>query len=353
MKKTLINLIRDDCEQVTNGRVDSLSRLKGECILVTGGTGFIGTWIAELVTFLNDTYDFNTKLIVLADKVHDFDLKAPHLAAHKNVTFIEQDVRNILEIPSEVNWIIHAAATPDNRIHASDPLKTAHVIIKGTDSILMAATRLPNLQKFLNLSSGLVYGNQSWELAMIPEDFRGVLDFGSISCAYAEAKRMAENLCAIYRNQYRLAIVNARPFAFIGPYQLLDRPWAINNFIRDSLLGGPIRILGDGETIRSYMYPSDMAFWILTMLVHGQVGSCYNLGSSQSINLIQLAEKIANNFPTPLQVVLRFAKDGRYLSRSKFVPDTTLARKTFGLELQVDIETAIKRTLLWNRHLLN
>jgi len=353
VKVELINIIRDDCEQVTNGRVDSLSRLKGECILVTGGTGFIGTWIAELILFLNDTYDFNIKLLIMASRVNDFAIKAPHLTARKEVTLIEQDVRSLLEIPSEVSWIIHAAATPDNRLHASDPLKTAHVIVKGTDSLLMAATRLPNLQKFLNLSSGLVYGNQPWELNMIPEDFRGVLDFSSMSCAYSEAKRMGENFCAIYRNQYRLATINVRPFAFIGPYQLLDRPWAINNFIRDSLLGGPIRVLGDGETVRSYMYPSDMAFWILTMLVHGQAGSSYNLGSSQAISLKQLAEKIANNFPTPPQVILRFAKDGRYLNRSKFIPDTTLAKKTFGLELQVDIETAIKRTLLWNRHLLN
>ncbi len=67
----------------------------------------------------------------------------------------------------------------------------------------------------------------------------------------------------------KLPVVTARPFAFIGPYQGLDKPWAVNNFLRDALLGVPIRILGDADTVRSYMYPSDMAFWLLAILAEG------------------------------------------------------------------------------------
>ena len=74
-----------------------------------------------------------------------------------------------VDILSEVNWIIHAAGTPDNRIHASEPLRTINTIINGTDTILSACTRLPNLQKFLNISSGLVYGMQPWEMNKISE----------------------------------------------------------------------------------------------------------------------------------------------------------------------------------------
>ena len=351
MRQDLIEIIKEDCEQVTTGVSTALSALKGECILITGGTGFIGTWLTELVAFLNDTHNFNTKLILLSGRAYNFSAKAPHLAMRKDVVIIERDIRSLLDISSDVSWIIHAAANPDNRLHASDPLKTMDVIVKGTESVLMAATRLPNLQKFLNISSGLVYGSQPLELETIPENFRGTLDFTSINCAYAEAKRMGETLCAVYRNQHRLPIVNARPFAFIGPYQLLDRPWAINNFIRDGLLGGPIRILGDGETVRSYMYPSDMAFWLLSILVQGTVGLSYNVGSPYGVTLRQLAEKIADHFPLRPKIISRVAEDGNS-NHSKFVPDITLAQKTLDLGLKVDIETAIKRTIAWNRYLL-
>ncbi len=352
MKQDLVEMIEQDCDLVTSGVADSLSALKGECILITGGTGFVGTWLSELIAFLNDAYNFNTKLILLSARAYNFSAKVPHLAMRKDIEIVERDIRSILDISSDVSWIIHAAANPDNRLHASDPLKTMDVIIKGTDSILMAATRLPNIQKFLNISSGLVYGLQPLELETIPESFRGTLDFTSIGCAYAEAKRMGETLCAVYRNQHRLPIVTARPFAFIGPYQLLDRPWAINNFIRDSLLGEPIRILGDGETVRSYMYPSDMAFWLLSILVRGTVGLSYNVGSPSGVTLRQLAEKIANHFPLRPKIVSRGSEETNS-NHSKFVPDITLAQKTLGLKLNVDIETAIKRSIVWNRYLLD
>jgi len=341
------DIIHKDCEQVTANSVDLLSALRGQCILITGGTGFVGTWLAELIAFLNDNYDFSTQLILLSGRANNYSTKAPHLAIRNDITLIERDIRSVVDIPDEVGWIIHAAGNPDNRLHASDPLRTIHVIVKGTDTILEAATRLPDLKKFLNISSGLVYGSQPWELEAIPETFMGSLDCDSISSAYAEAKRMGETLCAVYRNQHRLPIINARPFAFIGPYQLLDRPWAINNFIRDSLLGGPIRILGDGETVRSYMYPSDMAWWLLRILAQGTVGTSYNVGSPHGVTLQELAEKIAGHLPVRPEILSRLSSD-KSLRRSKFVPDVSLAKSTLDLCINVDLDSAIKRTIMWN-----
>ena len=348
MNSNMLNMIQKDCDEVTANSASLLSKLKGECILITGGTGFMGTWLVEIVTFLNDNYNFNTRLILLSERAQNFSAKAPHLAMRKDVELIERDVRNVLEIPDEITFIIHAASNPDNRIHASDPFKTIYVISKGTDAIFNAAIRLPDLKKLLNISSGLIYGPQPLELDTIPENFRGGPDCDSVASAYAEAKRFAETLCSVYRSQYKMPIVTARPFAFIGPYQLLDKPWAVNNFIRDSLMGGPIRILGDGKTVRSYMYPSDMAFWLLRILVDGTSGLAYNVGSPHGVTLQQLAEKIASNFPVQPKIISRVAGDGS-LYRSRLVPDVTIAQKNLGLTQKVNINEAIKRTLLWYR----
>jgi dTDP-glucose 4,6-dehydratase len=308
----------------------------------------MGTWLTEMIAFLNDTHAFDTRMILLSSRANNFSARAPHMALRQDVTLIERDIRSVFEIPEEVTWIIHAAGNPDNRQHASDPLKTIEVIVNGTNAILECVTRLPDLKKFLNISSGLVYGAQPWEMDALPEGFFGNLDCGSISSAYSEAKRLGETICAVYRNQHRLPIVNARPFAFIGPYQLLDRPWAVNNFIRDSLLAGPIRILGDGETVRSYMYPSDMAFWILSILIHGSVGTSYNVGSPHGVTLRNLAEKIASCFPSRPKIISHLSRDDK-LRRNKFVPDVSLASNTLGLRLSVDLDTAIRRTILWNQ----
>ena len=347
MRSDPMDIIHEDCERVA-AEVFTLKALQGEHLLITGGTGFMGVWLTEQLAFLNDRHHLNVHIILLSSQAYTFSAKAPHLALRPDVTLIQRDICNVVDLPDEVGWIIHAAGTPDSRQHASDPLRVMQVITHGTASVLEATTRLPDLKKFLNISSGLVYGPQPWELAGVSENFVGGGDCDSVTAAYPEAKRFAETLCAAYRNQHRLPIVNARPFAFIGPYQLLDRPWAINNFIRDGLLGGPIRVQGDGETVRSYMYPSDMAWWLLRILVQGTVGLSYNVGSPQAVTLAQLAEKIASHFPVHPKILIGVSPD-RNLRRSKLVPDVSLAQNTLGLRLTVDLEMAIQRTILWNQ----
>lgn len=348
MQSNLIEFLQDDCRQVMEGAVDALAPLSETCVLITGGTGFVGKWLAELISYLNDHHGFRTRLILLSGRANNFKANVPHLAMRTDIMLIERDVRSILDLPDDVTWVIHAAGNPDNRMHVSNPLEVMQVIVQGTQVTLEAATRLPHLKKFLNISSGLIYGTQPWDMEGISEGFMGTVDCKAVNAAYAEAKRCAETLCAAYRNQHRLPIVTARPFAFIGPYQLLDRPWAVNNFIHDGLLGGPIRILGDGQTIRSYMYPSDMACWLLRLLIHGAVGLSYNVGSPHGIRLQRLAELIAEQFSCRPKIVTGIAS-GQQLLRSKFVPDVTLAQRTLGLKLHVDLDTAIQRTLQWHK----
>jgi len=342
------SIVRQDCENALAGKTDLLKALRNETVLITGGTGFFGAWLAEMTACLNDKHGFGTRLVLMARRPNLLYEKAPHLAKRKDITVVSQDVRTLVELPAEVSFIIHAAGSPDSRLHASDPLQTIDVIVNGTTAVLAAASRLPVLRKVLLVSSGLIYGTQPWEMTGIPENFMGSVDCAAAISAYAEAKRMTETIAAAFRSQHRLPITNVRPFAFIGPYQLMDRPWAINNFIRDSLRGGPIRILGDGTSVRSYMYPGDMAFWLMRILVDGTPGRSYNLGSPAGLTLKELAEKIAACFPNPIRIECRFLTN-EVARRSRFVPDISLAGNTLGLAITVDLDAAIRRTILWNQ----
>lgn len=341
-------IVRQDCENALAGKTDLLKALCNGTLLVTGGTGFLGVWLAEMFSYLNDVHNFGGRLILMSRRPNLLYEKAPHLAGRPDIITIGQDVRTLIDLPSETSFVIHAAGSPDSRLHASDPLQTIDVIVNGTNAVLAAAARLPVLRKVLLVSSGLIYGTQPWEMNGIPESFMGSVDCSAASSAYTEAKRMAETLAAAFRSQHRLPITTVRPFAFIGPYQLMDRPWAINNFIRDSLRGGPIRILGDGTSVRSYMYPSDMAFWLLRMLVDGVPGRSYNLGNPVGLTLKELAGKIASSFPKPIGIECRLLTN-EVARRSRLVPDITLARDTLGLSISVDLDAAIRRTILWNQ----
>ena len=351
MNTRQIDFLKKDCASVFQD-ADRLSELKNEHIFVTGGTGFVGKWIAEAISFLNESYAFGTKLTLLSRSAEEFKKTSPHLANKDYINLIETNVCDLFEIPSDVSWIIHAAATPDNREHSSNPISVVDTITTGTNTLLNASLRLSNIKKILFLSSGLIYGCQPDNIQVIDESFVGgpnTMEAGT--AAYAEAKRMGESFCSIYRNLYRLPIVTARPFAFIGPNQLIDRPWAINNFLHDAFRGGPIRILGDHTSLRSYMYPSDMVNWLLTMLVKGNSGAVYNLGSDDEISLMEVANTISNLAPGRPSVTL--PPEYKKLKHSVFVPSTEKAKSELGLNILTNSHDAIEKTINWFKHEYN
>lgn len=343
MNNRLLEIIKTDCEEVIAPAAPQLDKLKNQLVYVTGGTGFVGSWIAEAVAFLNDNYRLNTSLILVSRNTDSFREKAPHLTARKDIKLLSMDVKNIFEIPGEVSYIIHAAATPDNRQHVSDPLGVMETITKGSGALIDASIRLTGLKKILNISSGQVYGRQRDDMEAIPESYAGALDCNSINAVYPESKRYAETLCCAYWSLYKAPVVTARPFAFIGPYQLLDKPWAINNFIRDALMNKTIRIIGNGLPVRSYMYPADMAVWMLRILIDGDAGVAYNVGSPYGITLQDLAEKIKHHSQTISPILIKQMNE----DKSKFVPDGRLCRESMGLDIVVKIDEALKRSIRW------
>jgi dTDP-glucose 4,6-dehydratase len=344
MNSRQIDLIEKDCTEVFGDALD-LVKLKGETILITGGTGFVGSWIIESINYLNKKYDFNTTLYVLGKHTKEHQEKYPHLYRSENIKTIQQDVRQLAELPSEISWIIHAAATPDNRVHASKPLDVIDTIVNGTSRLLEVASLLPNLNKIVNLSSGLIYGRHSVSSELISEDTVCNLNCASMSSSYAEAKRMCETLTNVYRSQFRIPIVTLRPFAFIGPYQHLDRPWAINNFLRDAINGSQIKILGNENTVRSYMYPADMAYWILSSLANGKDGLTINLGSAEGTTLRSLSEVVASNFVNKPSISSNLNNTSEVAG--SFVPSVEKAKRELNLSATIKLEDAIKRTINW------
>jgi len=343
MTKAIHNLIAEDCKKSCTD-LEIFSSLNKRTILITGGTGFMGKWLAEIVSYVNETENLEIKLILLGRDIQKFEDEVPHLAAKPFITFLEQDIRNLHDLPREINYIVHAAGSPDNREHVSQPIKTIETFYKGTQAILDAATRLPDLKKFVHISSHQVYGSNE-STSLLNEQFSGKLDLNNV---YTESKRITEILCSVYRHQFRLPILILRPFAFIGPYHDLEKPWAINNFIRDGILGGPIRIIGNSSTTRSYLYASDMAYWILKVLIEGESGESYNIGSKEAITLSDLALKVKNSLNNGAEILSKSSKEN-YKSSSKLVPDTSKLVKDIGVEETYTLDEAIKRTIVWNQ----
>lgn len=298
-----------------------------------------------MVAALNDEQKSGITLDLYARNVSDWAQKYPHLAKRSDIRLKSQDVRSPFEFARNTNFVVHAAGIPNNRVHASDPLRVQQTTILGLNNALDAATQLDNLSRFLNVSSCLVSGTSNRQGALTEVDYFPI-PCGQLHTVYLEAKRSAENLAAIYRSQFRMPISTIRPFTFAGPFQELDRPWALNSFLRDALIGGDVRIHGDGLARRSYMYGSDAAWWTLAALVNGADGFTYNIGSPTAVTHLELVKLIVDRTSPASCVQLNTGPSLRGRTDDLY-PDTTFTEKSLGVAQTCPLEQTIDKTLRW------
>ncbi len=345
--KRAIELVHADARAVLNERAELLKELKGKSLFITGGTGFLGTWLLELLRVLNEDYAFNTKVTVFSRNSRNFADRWPHLGSLEWVRFQEGDIRYFAELPQDTHFVIHAAALTDRRLFSSQPTIVAETNSIGTARVLKACLLLENLEKFLLLSSGLVYGEQSWETERMREDYAGTLRCDQAKSVYPESKRMAEVFVHAAISESKLPVVVVRPFSFVGPYLSLQLPWAVTDFIRDSFNGGPIRIMGDGSTVRSILYASDFAYSVLSALTLGKPRSTYNLGSPEPVALLDLASLITQFFTPVPEILTRVGQVGH--ERNRLVPDMGLATQELGFQVTVPLISALQKSIEWHR----
>ncbi len=323
-------------------------KLRGKRLFLTGGTGFFGLWLLESFAHANTTLGLGAEAVVLTRDPAAFLHRTPHLAARTDLTFIAGDVRDFAFPPGRFTHVIHAATPASAALNADHPAEMLAIIVDGTRRVLAFAEQA-GVEALLLTSSGAVYGPQPPELTHVPEDFAGAPDPLLPGSAYGEGKRLAEHLCAVHATRRGYAFKTARCFAFVGPHLPLDAHFAIGNFLRDTLAGGPIRVGGDGTPYRSYLYAADLAIWLWTILFAGPSHRAYNVGSDEAHSIGEWAAIVAaTNEPHGCQVeIVRPPVNSGPPSR--YVPSIRRAGQELGLASRISSSAALRRTLGWLR----
>ena len=339
-------LAADLDHNLANAR-DLWPELRGARLFITGGTGFFGCWLLETFAWANEKLGLGASALVLTRDPEAFRKKAPHLAANSAIGLHPGDVRSFDFPAGQFSHVIHAATEASAKLNEEQPLLMFDTIVEGTRRTLEFA-RQSGAKTFLLASSGAVYGRQPSEMTHIPEDYAGSPDLSRAQSAYGEGKRAAEMLCTLYARQHGLRPKIARCFAFVGPYLPLDAHFAIGNFIRDGLRGGPIQVNGDGKPFRSYLYAADLAIWLWTILLKGEPCRAYNVGSEEDIQVGDLARIVAAAFGSEIKArIAREPVTDRPAER--YVPSTRRAREELRLKQTIVLEEAIRRTICWGR----
>jgi len=344
------NPLAEDLDNILTHTRDLWEELRDQRIFITGGTGFFGCWLLESFAWANDKLNLNAEALVLTRNYESFLKKAPHLANNPAIKFHIGDVRDFEFPDGQFPFVIHAATEASAKLNEENPLLMWDTIIEGTRHTLDFA-RHAGTKKFMLTSSGAVYGKQPPELTHIPEEYTGAPDLANLNSAYGEGKRAAEMLCTMYAKMYCIQSKIARCFAFVGPYLSLDIHYAIGNFIRDALKGGPIEVKGDGTPYRSYLYAADLAIWLWTILFRGESCLPYNVGSDRDVTIKQLADIVANTFEPVRQVKIN-QKHVAGEPTERYVPSISRTSSSLGLRVHVDVEKAIKKSLIWQRKVI-
>lgn len=314
--------------------------LDGARILLTGCSGFFGPWLLEPLLEAGNRLGLELEVWLLTRDPEAFRARLPWAAAQPRLHLLQGDVRAWEDPGIAFTHLIHGAASSNPQRDPQDGEATAATIVGGTARILASARRCA-VRRALYLSSGAVYGTQPPALEAVPESYGGAPDPADPAAAYGLAKRLAENLCATSR----VPVTVARCFAFLAPHLPLDVHFAAGNFIGDALAGRPIRVKGDGRPRRSYLYGTDLACWLWTLLLEGEPGRAYNVGSERAVSIAELARAVAAQTGVAVEIALPPGQE----PPPSYVPSTTRARGERGLEVRVDLDEAIGRTLAWHR----
>ncbi len=337
-----------DLDHVLDRAAPAWRALRGARLFVTGGTGFIGTWLLESFAWANARLGLGARLVALTRDPDGFAARAPHLAADPSIELLRGDVRRYDSPPGSFSHVIHGATASSATLNDERPLEMLETIVDGTRRSLDVAEAV-GAERVLLLSSGAVYGRQPPTLTHVPEEHLGGPDPTDPASAYAEGKRTAELLAAMWSRRGGVGATIARCFAFVGPHLPLDAHFAIGNFIGDALHRRPIRLSGDGSPYRSYLYTADLAAWLWTILARGTPGGAYNVGSERGMPLWETARVVHETLRDEgAQAPVRAREPDAAIPAPRYVPSTKRARDELGVAEWIGLEEAVRRTWAWH-----
>ena len=309
-------------------------------LLVIGGTGFFGKSILDAFG-RGLLMPWNVTHVIAMSRHADALLKmAPQLVS-KDVTLLSADISTTDSLPY-ADYVIHAAASTDVRDYTAQPEQERLNIQAGTHHYCELAKQFHANSKIVYVSSGAVYGRQPPELEKISEgyQFLNAEDIPEGKRDYACAKRDAE-LAVIKLGADGFYVSIARCFAFVGRWLPRDQHFAIGNFMRDILEGGPIVVQTKHQVYRSYMYADDLVEWLMT-IANNASKKCptYNVGSDEAILLDDLANKLAQFYNIKAEIPL--ATDGKV---DRYIPSIEKAKTELGLCLKYDLMASIHKAI--------
>ena len=307
--------------------------MSGKRILVTGGSGFLGSHLCEkLLSTGNDVLCVDN---FFSSTRHNID----HLIGNRRFELLRHDVTFPLYV--EVDEIYNLAC-PASPVHYQfDPVQTTKTSVLGAINMLGLAKRLKI--KILQASTSEVYGDP--KVHPQPEEYWGNVNPIGVRSCYDEGKRCAETLFFDYARQHRLAAKVVRIFNTYGPRMHPNDGRVVSNFIMQALKGEDITLYGDGQQTRSFCYVDDLIDGFIRMMATGPAETGpINLGNPAEFTIRELATLVLELTGSPSKLVFRPLPSDDPKQRK---PDIRRADAVLGWRPSVRLREGLTRTIAY------
>lgn len=304
-------------------------------VLVTGGSGFLGSHLCEALL------EAGHEVVAMDNNVSGRTENLEEVFHHERFTFYEHDVTEFIHVDGTLDWVLHLASLASPQFYSNYPIKTLKVGALGTHKTLGVAREKDAGYFFASTSE--VYGDP--EVNPQSETYRGNVDpYGPRSC-YDESKRYGEAIVRSYRDQHDLDVRVARIFNTYGPRMRLDDGRVVPTFIRQALRGNDLTVYGDGSQTRSFCYVSDLIDGFLKLL-HSGVDTPVNLGNPDERSILELAELIIELTDSESDITFEPLPPQDPQVRR---PDISKAKNEIDWEPSVDLREGLERSIDYSR----
>ena len=299
-------------------------------ILITGGAGFLGSHLCD--RFIREGYH-----VIAMDNLVTGDIKnIEHLLKLENFEFRRHDVTTFIDVPGELDYILHFASPASPIDYLKIPIQTLKVGALGTHNCLGLAKA--KKARMLVASTSEVYGDPL--VHPQTEEYWGNVNPVGPRGVYDEAKRFMESITMAYHNFHGLETRIARIFNTYGPRMRLNDGRALPAFIGQALRGEQLTVFGDGNQTRSFCYVDDLIEGLYRLLLSDYTQPV-NIGNPNEISLKDFAEEVLKLTGSAKGITYKPLPVDDPKQRR---PDITRAKEILGWSPTVDRVEGLKKT---------
>ena len=348
-------IVEEDFNVIAKEIAEIAKVLEGKNVLITGGSGFLGSYFTATIDLLNKKY-FKEPCKVLSLDNHIVGKKNNLLKEidSEHIIFKQHDICNPINIDTPIDYIISAAGIASPVYYKKYPIETIEGTVLGLNNMLKLGLA-KNVTSMLYFSSSEIYGDPDPKFTPTPETYKGnVSSIGPRSC-YDESKRLGETLCVAYYQTHKLPIKFVRPFNVYGPGMSAKDYRVVPTFLSQAIMGMPLPVHDKGNQTLTFCYVTDAIIGFFKVLLSDKNGEVFNIGNDdQEINMKALAEIVAE-IVTDKKVEINLVKYPDAYPQdepTRRCPDLSKAKSMVDYYPSISLRDGLVRSYKWMKNVL-